>query len=296
MLEDIEIFCAIVKAQNLSKAARHLHISPSIVTRRLARLEKQLGVRLLQRTTRRVMLTDAGQRYYGAVQDVLHTLKMANQEASSFTRTVTGTLKIGLPVSISHRYVSQHLYQLLKQFPHLKVHIVNGNHLLDLLDNDFDVILYCGSLPNISFHYKKIGVWRKIVCAAPGYLETYGLPQNPDDLARHNCLDHADNFQYSWVLQEIGNVKTIAVNGNVRVNSSIDLCNLAVSGLGIVYLPSFSIHDELQSGKLVAILEQYQLPVLDMYCVYPSKRYLSQKTQVFLDFLTNLLTPILGAH
>ena len=208
MLDDIEIFCAIVKAQSFNKAARDLHICPSIVTRRLARLEKQLKIRLFQRTTRRLMITEAGQRYYDSVHDILQALTSANNDIKHLSENVTGTLKVGMPVSISHRYVSQNLHQLLAQYPALNVQIVNGNHLLDLLDNGFCCVVHCGPLPDVSFHYKKIATWKKIICASPDYLDKYGMPKKPEDLKQHNCLDHIDNFNYTWLLHERGKSKT----------------------------------------------------------------------------------------
>jgi len=292
MLEDIEIFCAIARAKNFSKAARALHISPSVVTRRLRRLEKRLDVRLFHRTTRQVTLTEAGQLYYQEVSDILNALTAADQQIKGLREEVTGTLKVGLPASISHSYVSRHLHEFLRQFPSLNIRIINGNHLLDLLENRFDVILHCGMLPDSTFHYKKLGVWRKVICASPDYLQTHGIPQQPTDLSRHNCLDHQDNFQYTWQFQQKQKMMEFAVRGNIRVNSSIDLCNLAVSGLGIVYLPSFSVYHQLKSKNLISILEQYQPPVLGMYLIYPSKQHLNKKTRVFIDFLTTLMTPV----
>lgn len=289
LIEDITIFCAIAKHKSFSKAALELHISPSIVTRRLSRLEKKLDVRLLNRTTRLVTLTEAGQLYHDEVRTLLEALEVTNKNIKSLKKNISGVLKIGLPVSISHFYVTPHLHELLIRFPALKIHIVHGNHLLDLLGNGFDLVMQCGELPNSNFHYKKLGLWEKVICASPEYLEKNGTPINPADLMHHNCLDHADNYNVNWLFEEKGEVKKIPVTGNACINSSIDLCNLAVSGLGIVYLPSFTVKHKLVTKELISILDCYRPPSLPMYLVYPTNQYLSQKTRVFIDFMSEIL-------
>lgn len=289
LLEDIEIFCLIAKHKSFSKAALALHISPSIATRSLARLERKLDVRLMNRTTRLVTLTEAGQLYYDEVRTLLEALELSNKNIKSLKNEINGVIKIGLPVSISHFYVRPHLHEFLNRFPALKVHIVHGNHLLGLLSNGFDLVMHCGELPDSSFHYKKLDIWEKKICASPKYLEKNGIPLHPNDLRHHNCLDHVDNYDFNWLFQEKGKVKRIPITGNVRINSSIDLCNLAVSGLGIVYLPSFTVKHKLEGGELVSILDCYQPPSLPMYLVYPTDQYLSQKVRVFIDFMTKLL-------
>lgn len=289
MLEDIEIFCMIAKHKSFSKSARALHISPSIVTRRLVRLEKKLDVRLINRTTRHVTLTEAGQFYYDEVKTLLEAFEISNKNIKSMKKEINGVLKIGIPVSISHFYVTPHLHEFLTQFPALKIHILHGNHLLDLLENGFDLVMHCGELPNSSFHYKKLGQWEKVICAAPSYLEKNGTPLTPEDLMLHNCLDHTDNHANTWLFQENGKIKPIPITGNACINSSIDLCNLALSGLGIAYLPSFSVKHKLETKELISILDSYRPPPLPINLVYPTHQYLSQKVSVFIDFMTKLL-------
>jgi DNA-binding transcriptional LysR family regulator len=288
MLEDIEIFSAIAKHHSFAKAARSLSLSTSIVTRRLSRLEKELGARLVQRTTRQVSLTEAGLHYYHDIQEILNALQAAKQNIKSLTQEITGTLRVGLPISISH-LVTRSLPQFLTAYPQLKIQIIHGNHLLDLLENRFDVIVHCGALPNSNFHYKNLGSWQKVICASPKYLAKHKVPKKPQDLLQHNCLDHADNFDHCWQFHVNGKPEFINVDGNVRINSSIALCQLAVENLGIVYLPSFTVFQALQEEKLISILQQYQPPDLHIAAIYPSKHYLSEKTKIFIDFLAELL-------
>lgn len=291
MFEDISAFCACAEQKSFSRAAKQLGVSAAVITRRIARLEKSLDTRLLHRTTRLVTLTEAGQAFYSEVRDILQALEASKKAAKSFNQEVTGTLKIGLPASIGHLYVSQALEKFSTQYPQLKIQMVQGNHLLDLLRNGFDLVVHCGELPDSSFYYQKLGDWKKIICAAPSYLKKYGTPKIPN-FHQHQCLDHYDNFQSTWRFKINGKLKEVSIDAKIYANSSLDLKNLAKSGLGIAYLPSFTVYQELKVGHLVSILEKYQPPVLGMYVVYPSHQYLSRKTKLFLEFLTDLLNPI----
>lgn len=291
MLEDISVFCACAEHKSFSQAARQLDISAAVVTRRIARLEKSLDTRLLHRTTRQVSLTEAGQAFYAEVSDLLQALEASKKTAKSFNQEVTGTLKIGIPASIGYLHVSQALHRFAQQYPQLKIQIVQGNHLLDLLRNGFDIVIHCGELPDSNFYYQKLGDWKKIICAAPNYLKKFGLPKTPD-FTQHQCLDHYDNFQRTWKFKIDGKIKNVMINADIYVNSSLDLKNLATQGLGIAYLPSFTVYHELKAGRLISILEEYQPPVLGMYAVYPSHQYLSKKTKLFLDFIADTLKPV----
>lgn len=289
MLESATIFVQVVEKLSFSKAARKLKISTSAVTRQIEKLENELGVRLLQRNTRQVSLTEAGAIFYDSCLHLLETYSTAKKQVKNLHHELTGTLKIGSPNSISHLYLSMALQKFIKQYPDLKIDIVNGNHLLDLLSSGFDLIIYCGELASSNLYYRKIGAWTKVTCASPNYFKKFGVPKTPLELSRHNCLDHYDNAQNTWAYQLDGKIKPILVRGNIRANSSLDLKNLALSDLGIVYLPSFTVKEDISSGRLRSILLEYPTPPLSIYVVYPSKRFLNKKASTFMDFLEKLL-------
>lgn len=288
MLEDAEIFVCVVETGGFSKAARKLKLSTPIITRHIAKLEKELNVRLLQRNTRQTSLTEAGALFYESCVNLLKTYALSLKELKSLSYEFVGTLKIGLPSSISYQYVTPRLSQFIKKYPHLKIEIVNGNHLIDLLSSGFDLIIHCGELADSNFYSKKIGEWTKVTCASPKYLKLHGVPKKPNDLHKHNCLDHYDNRDSSWKYILDGKIQSINIDGNIQSNTSIDLKNLAVSGLGIVYLPSFIVKKELENGSLKSILTTYQVTPLNMYVVYPSNRFLNNKSKVFINFLSNI--------
>lgn len=288
MLEDAEIFVSVVENQSFSKAARKLKLSAPIITRHIAKLENNLGIRLLQRNTRQVSLTEAGALFYENCITLLNTYTIALKQVKSFSNEIVGTLKIGLPSSISHLYITSHLNQFIKKYPNLKIDIVIGNHLIDLLSSGFDLVIHCGELADSNLYSRKLGEWTKVTCAAPSYFKKFSTPKTPDDLQKHNCLNHYDNVDSTWKYVVNNTIKSIAINGNIRSNSSMDLKNLALSGLGIVYLPSFTVKNELAEGKLKSILTSYQVPPLSMYAVYPSNRFLSPKARIFMEFLSTL--------
>ncbi len=286
MLEDINAFCAIAKCQSFAKAARELGISTSVITRRLARLESSLKVRLLHRTTRQVSLTEVGQLFFSEVSDVLKALEVSKENVKLATAQVSGTLKVSLPTSLNECYVIPTLNCFLKKYPNLKIELMTDGSLA-LLNNGYDVVILCGQVPHSSFYYRKLHTTQKIICASPHYLEKYGMPENLDDLKKHNCLH--PQLQSYWKIIDKGEIKEILVNGNVSVASGIDLKNLALNGAGIVYLPAYLVYEELRSGKLVTILNHYQPIDYSLYAVYPDKKYLAKKTQVFLNFVEEAL-------
>ncbi|MBV8802552.1 MAG: LysR family transcriptional regulator [Gammaproteobacteria bacterium] len=293
MLEDIQVFCAIAKHQSFSKAARELNISAPVITRRLSRLEKTLSARLLNRTTRQVTLTEAGNKFYVEVTDILQLLDASKENIKNTTSQIAGTLKVAMPSSLSQSYVAPALNDFLGKYPHLKIQIFTGNHLLNLLHEGFDLVIHCGELPNSNYYARKIATMKKVICASPDYLNKHGEPKELEDFKNHNCLQFYENIVYPWSVYIDGKIKEIQVNGNVVVNNSIELRTLATNAVGIAYLPAYFVHDELVNGKLVSILDKYQLPDYNLYAVYSTKEYLAKKTIVFMDFITELLKEVI---
>ena len=290
MIEDIGVFRAVAKHQSFAKAARELNLSTPVVTRRLARLEKVLQTRLLNRTTRQVTLTESGNHFYHDVNDILEALEASKENVKSLTSHVKGTLKVGIPSAISHYYVSKTLHTFLAKYPDLKMYIVSGVNLIHLLNEGYDVVLYCGELPNSNYHYKKVGTMKKIICASPDYLKKHGTPKQLSDLQAHNCLDHFDLLHHNWKVIENGKLVEIQVSGNVNISNSNDLKNLALSGLGIIHVPHYLIKEELEKGTLVSLLDEHQPVNHTLYAIYPSNKYLTKKTQLFLNYITDLIS------
>lgn len=294
MFDDIVVFRTIVQLKSLTKASKALGLSTPVVTRRLARLEKSLNTSLIQRTTRQIHLTEAGELFFAQSTDVLYALEASKDAVKNLNREVSGTLKVGLPESISYLYVTKKLHQFTTRYPNINIYIVTGNHLLGLLTNGFDLVIHAGVLPDSSFYFRKLGHWKKIFCATPDYLAKYGIPKKPEDLSLHNCIDHYDNSERSWEYKEKGKFKKIMVNGNIRTDSNFGIRQLALSGIGIAYLSKCTVYNDLKHGRLVSILENFQASDLGTYAVYPSKQFISKKTEVFLEFTSELLGSVYG--
>jgi DNA-binding transcriptional LysR family regulator len=173
MLEAEHIFITVVEQQGFSKAAKKLKLSTSVVTRRIAQLEKKLGARLLQRTTRHVITTEAGLVFYQSCHEIMQNYDALIKKIKHSSEEVSGTLKVGIPASLNHLHVTNELHRFIKKYPQLNIHLVNGNHLIDLLSNGFDLIIHCGELRDSSLYCKKIGSWTKITCASAYYLKKH---------------------------------------------------------------------------------------------------------------------------
>ncbi|MFN7096178.1 MAG: LysR family transcriptional regulator [Gammaproteobacteria bacterium] len=288
MLETIQTFVDVVEQRSFAKAAKKLRISPPVVTRRIVQLEEQLNIRLLQRNTRQVTVTEAGKLFYESCVHILETYQTTVKQIHHAADTISGSLKVGLPASINSLYVTPAINTFLQQYPALNIHIVQGNHLVDLLSNGFDLVMHCGVLPNSSFYSKLLGSWSKITCASPQYLDKHGISKQPTDLATHNCLDHIDNHSRVWRYNINSKLTDIPITGNLRLDSSLALKEAALADAGLVYLPSFTVKKELASHKLISVLTTFQPAPLNMYAIYPSKYLLSEKTKLFIEFLLSL--------
>jgi DNA-binding transcriptional LysR family regulator len=286
LLKPLNAFVMTIKQGGFAKAAHALGTSPSSISRLLAQLEEELGFSLLERTTRTLKLTEAGALFYEKAQEILTIYDSSKKNLGNLSNVLSGNLKIGAPTSISYLYITNCIDEFLKDYPSLKLHLVNGDHLLDLLEDDFDFVLHCRPLPDSNFLYKKLGTWTRTLCASPDYIKKNGLPKNIEELKKHNCLLHYDNKEGTWPLSVDGETKNIPINGNISTDSSLNLKNLACKGIGIAYLPSFIIFRELNDGTLTRILPQNFLPTKEIYAVYTKNRYRIKKVKALLDFLT----------
>lgn len=287
MLQDAEIFIAVVECKSFSKAARKLQLTPPVITRHITKLEEQLKVCLLQRNTRQVSITQAGAIFYDSCVSILNTYKLSLKQVRNLSDELEGTVKIGMPASISNLFI-ENINAFYTKYPHLKLEIVNGNHLTHLLGEGFDLIIHCGELADSNLYCRKLGLWEKITCASPGYLDLAGVPDKPQDLKQHKCLDHFDNKLNEWKYVINGNSESIKITPEIRINNSFDLKNLALAGVGITYLPSFTVGNEIKQGRLVEVLCEFKVPSLNMYVVYPAMRYLSNRVKVIINFLEDL--------
>ncbi|TIQ36061.1 MAG: LysR family transcriptional regulator [Mesorhizobium sp.] len=285
-LEGIAAFTRVVDSGSFSAAARHLKISKSAVSANVQRLEQRLGIRLLNRTTRRLSMTEAGAAYYRHCARILAEAEAAEQAATALQREPRGTLRISAPNSFGWMHVAPAVPAFLKRYPELSVDISLSPAYVNLVDEGLDLAIRIGVLEDSPLIVRKLAPSRLVACAAPAYLEEHGVPHEPDDLAKHNCLC-TDLLPWGdeWRLVGKRGEVRVAVSGNVRSNSAETLRAAVLQGIGIAVLPTWAAGEALRAGALRRVLEAWKLPTSTIYAVYPGNRLMSMKVRAFVDHL-----------
>jgi len=282
----IPVFVAVVESKGFSAAAQSLGISKSAVSKRINQLEQQLGVRLLHRTTRKLSLTEAGERYFQHASQALRAANQAEDAVTQLQGEPQGRLKISTPMSFGRLHVAPLIPKFMKHYPKIQIDLVMDDRNVDLVSEGFDLAIRSGnSLPDSSLVARKLAPLRQLICASPEYIEHYGQPNSPNELSSHNCI----LFSYSgdvneWTLHSKLGVENMLVSGNYRVNNSEALLEALRQGIGIGRLPTFVAGADLKQGRLVKLLPDYCIPAHTFYAVFPEREYLPAKVRAFLDF------------
>lgn len=285
-LDGIAAFARVVDSGSFSAAARRLKISKSAVSAHLQRLKERLGIRLLNRTTRRLSVTEAGAAYYRHCARILAEAEAAEEAASALQREPRGTLRISAPDSFGWMHVAPAVPLFLKRYPDLAVDITLSSKHVNLVDEGLDLAIRIGVLEDSPLVVRKLAPSRLVLCAAPAYLKAHGTPGAPADLAKHNCLCTATlPWGDEWRLADNRGEVRIAVAGSFRSNSAEMLRAAALDGIGIAVLPTWAVAERVRSGALRRILEAWELPVSTIYAVYPGNRLMSMKVRAFVDHL-----------
>lgn len=285
-LEDMAMFVRVVEAGSITKAAEQLNIAKSAVSRRLKELETRLGSQLISRTTRQSNLTQAGEQYYQKVHHILSEVDALNEETSGTPTRIEGTLKMTAPLSFGLMHLNDVIDEYANQHPELKFELDFSDRHTDLIEEGFELAIRIRELQDSSYQAKRLALIRYALCASPEYLERMGTPKTFDDLSEHEFLQYGMSKSSAIeLIDEQGKKHQVAVNGKIKANNGDFLREMAVKGHGIAFLPTFITYQALISGELVPILQQYQLPTLNAYAVYPKNRFLSQRCRYFIDFI-----------
>jgi len=285
-LEDMAMFVRIVEAGSITKAAEQLNIAKSAVSRRLKELETRLGSQLISRTTRQSNLTQAGEQYYQKVHHILSEVDALNEETSGTPTRIEGTLKMTAPLSFGLMHLNDVIDEYANQHPELKFELDFSDRHTDLIEEGFELAIRIRELQDSSYQAKRLALIRYALCASPEYLESMGTPKTFDDLSEHEFLQYGMSKSSTIeLIDEQGKKHQVAVNGKIKANNGDFLREMAVKGHGIAFLPTFITYQALISGELVPILQQYQLPTLNAYAVYPKNRFLSQRCRYLIDFI-----------
>lgn len=286
---DLKIFARVVEAGSLSAAGRELHISPTVVSKRITRLEEQLGARLLQRTTRQLTLTEIGEGYHNRIVEVLNALEEADAFVSG-SGAPRGTLRVSAPTSFSRMHIAPKLKRFHELYSDIRLEVDLSDDLVDLIAGSFDVVVRIGALESSSMVARKLAPNRRIFCAAPEYVEKFGEPATLADLANHRLL--AASSLIEWRVDGPEGEAVYRPDTLIQTNSSEVVRETVISGLGIGLRSTWDVSEELKSGALKRLLPQYAgSSKVGIYAIYPSRRLVPPKVRAFVDFLAELFGP-----
>jgi DNA-binding transcriptional LysR family regulator len=284
-LLDLAVFAAVAEAEGFSAAARGLGLSKAMVSVAVARLEDRLGVRLFQRTTRRLSLTEAGAATLPHAQRSLLAARDAEEAATQSLTSPRGSLRVNAPMSFGLLHVVPALGAFARAFPEVQVDLVLDDRVLDLVEGKFDLALRVGTLPDSSLISQALGRSRNVLVAHPAYLARAGTPRIPDDLRKHSVLLYSlASTGPRWSLRRRKQTTTVRVSGPLKANSSLALRQALLQQLGIARLPLFIAGEDLASGRLVRVLPDWELPDQGIHALTTAREHLPRKTRAFIDF------------
>jgi len=284
---ELELFVQVAETGSLSRAAEALDLSNAAASRHLQALEDRLGARLVERNTRRLYLTDTGQEFFSRAKTVLADLKDAEDAVNAATLNPTGTLRITASLSFSMHHVAPLLREYTQRYPNVSVHVEAANRYLDIIDNNIDVAIRTREFePDSNITVRRLAQTRRILAAAPRYLAKHGRPKTLEDLAQHKLLiyTHANNPNELRFTRD-GQTTTLQVKGLLESNDGQILRAAALDGMGILVQPTYILYDDMVAGRLVPVLDDWDLPRLTVNLAYPSRKHLSAKVRTFIDFM-----------
>jgi DNA-binding transcriptional LysR family regulator len=284
-LKAMQTFAAIADHGGLTAAARALGGSLPAVVRSLAALEAQLGVRLFNRTTRRVMLTEDGRRYLERCRQVLAAVDEAERAVSGDASAPSGKLVVTAPVLFGQLHVAPAISRFLRRHPQVQVNAILLDRVVDLLEEGIDVGIRIGALKDSSLVAQSLGSERRVVVASPALLRRHGVPRHPRDLVSANCLRFAGSSGLGWTFYEDGSAFKVPVRGNLRINHVAPLIDACTAGLGFGVFMSYQVKEQLARKALKIVLERFEPPALPVHVVYPQARLLPARARLFIDWM-----------
>jgi DNA-binding transcriptional LysR family regulator len=286
-LAAIQVFAQVVESGSFAKAAERLGLSTSAASRQVADLEAHLQARLLNRTTRRVSLTESGQQFYERAVQLMADLTEAEQEASSAAVIPRGTIRLTTSVTFGVRHVAPAIAQFLERYPDVRFDVSLSDRVVDLVEEGLDLAIRIGAPGADNLVARKLGETRMVPCASPAYLARHGAPKTPEDLAHHNCFTYEYvSPRHVWRFRDrSGSERAVRVAGRLHSNNGDLLAEVSAQGAGIVFEPAFIVGPDVRAGRLVPLLQDFVPPPVPIYALYPSRKHLSAKVRRFVEFL-----------
>jgi DNA-binding transcriptional LysR family regulator len=284
-LKAMRTFVAIAEAGSLTGAAHVLDTSLPSVVRVLAALESEVGVRLFQRTTRRVAITEAGRRYLERCREALSLVDEAEAELRAERSEPEGRLSITAPVLFGERHVVSGVAKFLERYPKVTAEVQLFDRVVNLIEEGIDLGVRIGALDDSSLIAQHVGDMPRVTVAAPRYLKAHGTPSQPKDLASHNCLRFSRAGSSNWIFVVGGKRLALPVRGNLSINQSSAAARACLAGLGVGTFFAYQVMPHVKSGELRVVLAEFEVPPVPIHVVYPEAKLVPARTRVFIDFI-----------
>lgn len=290
---EMSVFVAAVDAGNFSAAARLLGLTPSAVSKQIGRLETRLGARLLNRSTRRVSLTDVGREFYDRSRAILADIDDAERAVGQASDRPRGRLRVTASISFGQRQIVPMIPEFVSRYPDLRVDVVFSDHMIDMVEEGIDVAVRVSAPADSALIARRLVPDRRVICASPAYLDVHGTPGKPEELATHNALIYSTVYSDTWRFDGPGGPRAVRMSSNFGANSGEAIRDLALGGLGIARLATFLVGPDIKAGRLVELLPDWRDPQENIiHAVYPSRRLVPPPTRAFVDYLVEQLTPV----
>ena len=288
-LTEISIFVKVVELSSFTAAAEALEMSQPVVSKAVTRLEEKLGARLLNRTTRRLSLTEAGSELYRRSVRALAEIEDAELEVARFQTEPRGTLRVSAPMSFAILHLGKVVHEFHERFPGVSMELHLDDRQVDLVEEGFDLAIRIGRLQDSNLVARRLIPCRQVLCASPSYLAKKGTPERPEDLLEHSCIVYSLlSTPREWRFTDAqGETHVVPISGALESNNGLMNRAAAIAGAGIVLLPAFYIGEELRSGALKQVLSDFAPVELAIYAIYPERRNLTPKVRAFVDFLAS---------
>lgn len=287
--DDFLIFYQLIEQGTFSKAAEQVGLTKSVVSKRITRLEQELGVQLLYRTTRKLTLTEAGEIFYAHAREIYRSVQTAEEELLGLGESLSGSIKITVPTISGELILPEAIAEFCEKYPDIKVQMDLDNHFVDIVEQGYDLAIRTGVLPDSSYIARRLVDVNWIICGAPEYFAKHPKPVSHEDLKQHNCLgySHQESGAFDWLFKGETSSFTMNVSGNFCTNNASALKSAALLGQGLVYVPKVLVHNELGSGALVEVLQDQVGKQLGIFAVYPYTKQLPRKTKLLIEHIYN---------
>ncbi len=286
-LTALTVFRTAVGLGSFAAAARHLGLSPAAVSKNIGELEAHLAVRLLNRTTRRMSLTEAGSLYYERVEQILDDLAEADGALGPLQQRPAGLLRVSAPMTVTLLCLSEAIPKFLERHPDLSLDLRMDDRRVDIVEQGFDLAIRgSDNLEDSSLIARRLMTLSHVVCGSPDYFERRGVPQRPDDLQQHDCVQFTlSGHAREWSFRKAGRSVRVPVRGRYKVTSSLAVRDALRAGFGLSLIPWIYVREDIEEGRLLSVLDDWSAVETTLYAVYPSRRHVGAKLRAFLDFL-----------